>query len=102
MQAIENGSLDQLKHAVMEMEKVVQGYGERPSPRTPEKGYCPSVENILDVCYLHFTVSPYTKERTHYYMTLLAHAAMYKQKRIVEYLITEKKASKFYIQLVLA
>ncbi len=56
---------------------------------------CPGVEKYLDVCYLQSVILTNIKEPTLYYMTLLAHAAVQKQKGMVKYLL-ENGASKFY------
>ena len=52
----------------------------------------PSVEKYLDVCYLRSVVITDIEDPTLYYMTLLAHAAIHKQKGMVKYLL-EKGAS---------
>lgn len=49
--------------------------------------------NYLDVCHLQSELSLSQRSRTYYYMTLLAHAAVRGQKKMVEELL-HNKASK--------
>ena len=51
------------------------------------------VKNPLDVCYLHVALSKRRQKMTYYYMTLLSYAAVKKQLKMVQLLIT-KGASK--------
>ena len=53
-----------------------------------------SAEKCLDVCYLQSVPKTDREEHTLYYMTLLAYAAVHKQKGMVKYLL-EKGASKY-------
>ena len=49
----------------------------------------------LDVCCLLTAVSPYNKETTVFYMTLLAHAVIQKRKEMLQ-LLLDRGASTYY------
>lgn len=53
----------------------------------------PGVKNYLDVCYLQSVVVTHVEKPNLHYMTLLAHAAVLKQKAMVKFLL-KKGASK--------
>ncbi len=53
----------------------------------------PNVEKYLDVCYLQSVVTTQREKPALYYMTLLAHAGVNRQKGMVKYLL-ESGASK--------
>lgn len=78
-QAIEHGSLRKLKDSIENMKKY--------------SNTCPGDKGYLDVCYLQHEMSLSKRNRTFYYMGLLAHAAVCGQKIMVEELI-RSKASK--------
>ena len=77
-QAIKNGSLRKLEDSIKTMTSVAD-----------------SGMNYLDVCYLQSAIVTHMQEPVLYYMTLLAHAAVNKQKGMVKYLL-EKGASKIH------
>ena len=70
MQAIEHGNLNRLHDSVKQMRKNANG----------REGY-------LDVCYLQSVLSPYKRKNTVYCMTLLAHAAVQRNKSMVDVVI---------------
>ena len=78
-QAIKHGNLRNLEDSIENMEK--------------HAGTCPGPEGYLDVCYLQQEMSLSLRERTYYYMGLLAHAGICGHQNLVKKLI-EKKASK--------
>ena len=49
----------------------------------------------LDICIIQSAVSPQRKETTPYYMTLLAHAVVQRQKGLVDFLL-KSGASTWY------
>lgn len=81
LQAIKNGSMRKLKDSIEAMKTNADS--------------CPGIKKYLDVCYLQSVVSPRKKATTLFYMTLLAHAAVQKQKMMVKILL-DSGASKIY------
>ena len=81
-QAIKNGSLRKLEDSV----KVMKTHADLTCPKG-EKFF-------LNVCYLQSVAISYKEKPTLYYMTLLAHAAVNKQKKMVKYLL-DSGASEF-------
>lgn len=60
----------------------------------------PEAQKFLDVCYLQSAVAISGQGKpTLYYMTLLAHAAVNKQKKMVKYLL-DRGASKLLLTIV--
>ena len=45
------------------------------------------VKNCLDVCYLQSVEIAHSEQPAYYYMTLLAHAAVHKQKEMMKFLL---------------
>ena len=70
MQAIEQGNLKKLQESVEQMRKNA-----------------PSREGYLDICYFQSVWSRYKHKNTVYCMTLLAHAAVQRNKDMVDVLI---------------
>ena len=73
IQAIKRGSLEKLQDSIQSMQECA--------------GLYPSPKSYLDVCCILSVVSKLKGAPTFCYMTLLAHAAICKQRSMVEMLI---------------
>ena len=58
-------------------------------------------DRILDVCLDQLVVSKHTRDRCHFFMSLLAYAALNNQKEMVDKLV-ERKACKYITEFVLS
>ena len=72
-QAIQHGNLNKLHDSIRQMKK--------------NAGSCPGETHCLDVCYFQSVLSPAKRRNTVYCMTLLAHAAVQRNKNMVDVLI---------------